>query len=432
MIEAVFEISINLIETFISVDFITRYLGSKYEKWKKRLFFCIAWAIMFVELTIVNYITEFETVGSYIPMAILACYACLCLEGGKALKIWIAVLTHLIVIFTALLTNILLCDIIGYDPYKMITVFNGVRIMGVSTAKIMQFHITRILLKKKYKNPINNYKLLLIVLIPAVSVISLVSLMKAVLISKDISQYVFTGMICIVFANILTYYFFALMDNEYEVAIKAKLFEQYYKELKRSIADKDVFLNEMKTVRHDIKNQLLTIFQYAESGRCEDIKKYVSDLTNNYLPNNLDCISTNNTAIDAIVNSKIAACNKENIFMKVNIKGDTEINLKPEEIAVLFGNLLDNAIEAARETSDRKIVLNVQKNSDYLVILISNSIKSSVLKHNKDLKSTKPDKELHGIGVSSVKKIVEKHNGMIQFYEDENEFYCHIMINAAK
>ena len=155
-------------------------------------------------------------------------------------------------------------------------------------------------------------------------------------------------------------------------------------------------------------------------------------LTNNYLPNILNYINTNNAAFDAVINSKIAVCSQRNIFMEVNIKQNTDIFILPSEIAVLFGNLLDNAIEAAKDTDEKRITVDIQKNASYLIIFVSNSIKSSVLKDNKNLETSKPDKELHGIEIKSIKNIVEKHNGMIQFYEEENEFCCHIMIDTTE
>ena len=326
MIEFIFETGINLIETFISVDFITKYLGTKYTGNRQKAAFVIVWIISFVQITVTNYITDFETFGSYIPMIIYACYAFLCLNGSTPLKIWFAILTHLIVTFTSILTNVILCNIIGYDPYQLITVFNSTRIVGLVIAKIMQFYITRLILRNKYRNPMSNYRCITLIVIPVISVISLCALMKAVFINNDISGYITIGMICIILANIMTYYFFTVMNKEYENTIKAKLLEQQNDALKKSIADKDAFVKEMKAVRHDIKNQLLTIMQYADEGKNNDIKEYVNVLTNNYLPNILNYINTNNAAFDAVINSNIAVCNQKNIFMEVNIKQDTNIS----------------------------------------------------------------------------------------------------------
>lgn len=432
MIEFAFEMTVNFIETFISVDFITKYLGTRNEGVKKNLYFCVAWIIMFSEVTIINHITKFETVGSYIPMVILLFYAFLCLSGGNALKIWIAILTHLTVVFTSIMTNILLCNIIGYDPYKLITVFNSTRVVGVIIAKIMQFYITRIILKNKYRSSMNSHIWIAITIIPVISVISLCSLMKATLINSEIAPYVLIGMICIIIANIMTYYFFAVMSKDYENAMKAKLFEQQNEVLKKSITEKDAFVKEMKEVRHDIKNHLLTILQYAEDKRIEDIKNYVNVLTNNHLPNILNYINTSNAAFDAVVNSKIAVCNQKKIFMEINMMKNTHIKIPQTEIAVLFGNLLDNAAEAAQNTTEKRISLDIKENGNYLIISVSNSINSSVLQRNENLETSKPNKELHGIGIKSIKNIVDRHNGMIQFYEEKGEFCCHIMMETEK
>lgn len=89
------------------------------------------------------------------------------------------------------------------------------------------------------------------------------------------------------------------------------------------------------------------------------------------------------------------------------------------DTGILFGNLLDNAIEAAENTVTKHVSLMVQIKGEYLSILVSNSIDSSVLEHNQQLNSSKTDKELHGIGLKSVKTVVEKYAGMIQFLEGE-------------
>lgn len=432
MIEILFETGINILETLISVDFITRYLGPKYKGGKKYAAFVAVWLIAFIQMTITNYITEFETFGAYIPVVIYAIYAFSCLKGSKMLKLWAAILTHMIVVFTAILTNVILCNIIGYDPYKMITVFNSTRVFGVMTAKALQFALTRILLRYNKKNHMSRERLVTLTIIPVISIISLSALMKAVLINNMLSHYILTGMLCIILANVLTYYFFNVLNNEYENKMNTKLVQQQNEILKESIKDSDAFVSEMKTVRHDIQNQFLTILKFADEGKTAEIKDYINVLTNNHLPKILNYINTNNAAFDAILNTKIAVCSQNNIFVEVSIKKNTVINLPPSEMAILFGNLLDNAIEAAKETEERRVAIDIHTSGIYLVVLVTNSILSSVLEANKNLETSKKNKELHGIGIKSIKNIVDEHNGMIQFYEEENEFCCHVMLDATE
>lgn len=428
MVEVFFETVINLLETFISVGFITTYLGTKFSGYKKVIGFLSFWFLEFALITVINSITEVETIGAYIPMVFYGIYAFLFLNGSVLLKIWLAIFTHLIVISSAVMTNIIICNILGYDSYKMITVFNGIRIMGVIINKIIQFYITRLVLKNRYKNPIERHRWITLIVIPVISVISLSTLLKAVIINNASSKYIFTGMVCIIIANIMTYYFFVIINKEYENVVKAKLLELQNETLKQNIADQDAFVKEMKSVRHDIKNQFLTILKYADENRCDDIKEYVNTLTNNYMPNMLNYINTENMAFDAVINSKVAVCNQMDIFMQVKINQNVSLKLPLDETATLFGNLLDNAVEAAKSSKDKRINLEIEKNGEYLVIIVSNSINSSVLKNNKNLETSKKDKKLHGIGLKSVKNIVAKHNGMIKFYEEKNIFFCHIMI----
>ena len=428
MIEIIFETGINLIETLISTDFITKYLGTKYDGAKKYIGFCVCWFATFAELCIINSIVEFETLAVYIPIIIYFIYAGVCLKGGIWLKLWMSFLTQLMIYGIAVISNLIICNIIGYDPNDMITVFDSTRIIGVIISKIIQFYATRIILRTKHKNPMNSHYGLMLIIIPAVSLISLGALMKATFYNSEIRLYIIIGVACIILADIMTYYFFIVINKEYENTIKAKLLEQQNENLKNNIDDNEAFVNEMKAVRHDIKHQLLTILKYIDDNKLDEAKAYIGVLTNNYLPHILSYIDTGNTVFDAVVNSKIAICNQKHIFMEVNIKSGTDFKIPQAEMAILFGNLLDNAIEAAEFTDEKRITLDIRTNEGYLIISVKNSIKSSVLHTNEELTTSKSDKKLHGIGIKSIKGVVNKYNGMIQFYEEENQFCCHIMI----
>ena len=188
----------------------------------------------------------------------------------------------------------------------------------------------------------------------------------------------------------------------------------------------------MKAVRHDIKNLLIAISGYLDKERIDDAKEYINSLTENYLPNIQEYINTGNGAFDAIVNSKIALCNQKNIFMLVSVMEKSLMDMNAVDIGVLFGNLLDNAIEAADKTKSRRITVEVQIDGEYLSIIVKNSIEKSVLENNSNLETSKKNKTSHGIGIRSVKSIVKKYDGMVQFYEEQNEFCCHILLDLGK
>ena len=115
--------------------------------------------------------------------------------------------------------------------------------------------------------------------------------------------------------------------------------------------------------------------------------------------------------------------------MVVRVMENSLNDINAVDIGVLFGNLLDNAIEAAEKTKNRRITVDVQINGTYLSIIVSNSIECSILETNSTLETSKNNKISHGIGIKSIKSIVKKYEGMIQFYEESNEFCCHILLD---
>lgn len=426
-----FEILINLLETFITVDFLTRYLGSKYSGGKKHIGFIIGWMMAFAEVGIINAVTEFETVGAYIQIIIYFVYSLIFLEGSLLQKAWVSILIHAIVTAIAILTNLTVCNIIGYDPYEMITVFNGIRVISVLITKIILFYITRLILKRKYKNPLNAYAWVILVIIPIVSVISLGALMKAAMLCGEAGGYILVGQICIVIADIMTYCFYLALNKEYENLIKIKLLEQQNENAKKHMEETEAFLERMQTIKHDIKNQLLTIYGYIEKNKNDEAKKYIETLTETY-PSVAAVVNTDNDAFNAIVNSKMELCGRKKIFIGVQVQRNSVSGISAVDTGIIIGNLLDNAIEAADKTAQRRITLEVQRMGRYLSILVRNSIDKSVLEENPKLKTTKGDDEVHGIGIKSVCNVVEKYDGMIDFYEEWGEFCVHVMLDIER
>ena len=432
MVRMTFELGINLIETFIAIEFVTKYLGCRYNDWRKKFGFILVWIIAFLELTAMNYITYFESFGAYIPAVIYFMYALFFLKGSMFLKIWVSVLIQILVTAIAIGTNLFVCNIIGYDPYLMITVFNSTRVISVIITKILLFYITRLILKQKYKNPLENRAWLLLIIIPVISIISLSALMIAAINYDEIQAYILTGMVCIVVSNIITYYFFTMLNREYEIKLKVKLLESRNEDTLKNIESMDAFVRQMKSVRHDMKNQLLIIKNYINSGKADDAGEYIDSLVGGYIPKMQDFINTENDAFNAVMNSKIAVCNQKGIYIEVKEEKLALCDLDIVDVGIIFGNLLDNAIEAAEKTDDKRITVDIQIKGNYLSVVITNSIKESVLKDNSELLTSKSDKEMHGIGLKSVEAVVKKYDGMLQFYEENDEFCCHILLYIKK
>lgn len=95
---------------------------------------------------------------------------------------------------------------------------------------------------------------------------------------------------------------------------------------------------------------------------------------------------------------------------------------------IIFGNLIDNAIENCSANPSKKIIIDLNQDSKYVYIKIKNTINYLVLKYNPQLISKKGTAE-HGIGLSSVKSTLKKYKSEISFSEDKYWFTVLIVID---
>ena len=91
----------------------------------------------------------------------------------------------------------------------------------------------------------------------------------------------------------------------------------------------------------------------------------------------------------------------------------------------MLGNLLDNSIEASEKEDNPFIEVRIKTIKNTLIIAISNKCSSI----STSFETSKPDKMFHGIGLRSVKKIVNKYNGEFSTEYLDNTFIAKVMIN---
>lgn len=423
-----FELAINAVETFLTIDFLTKYLEPKFTGNRKIIAFLIGWLSAFTEICIVNSVTVFETFGTYIHIAVYFIYSLVFLQGGILRKLWASFLIQTIVTVIAIGTNLGVCTVIGYDPLAMITVFNNVRVIAVIITKVLLFYVTRVILSQKHKSPLRQSTWINLMVIPVISIISLCALMKAAMADNGINVYILTGMACIVISNIMTYYFYIVISRDYATKLENKLLKQQKESIDKVVESSEAFVEQMRAVRHDLRNHLFVISSYLHDENINEAQQYIENIHNDCIPVMQSLIYTGDDVFDAIINAKVAVCNQKKIFIQIKISPDYVNKLDKTETAIVFGNLLDNAIEAADLSVQKRIFVIASQREAYMSITVKNSIKESVLDTNSSLVSSKQDKDLHGIGIKNIKAIVKKHEGMIQFYEESGDFCCHILL----
>ncbi len=129
-----------------------------------------------------------------------------------------------------------------------------------------------------------------------------------------------------------------------------------------------------------------------------------------------------NAAVNAVITSKLEQAKQYQIDIDYNLLIPQSLKLNNGEIGVLFGNLLDNAIDACKLLNDQKkrIEIIAKYENEHLILSIKNTTRQ---KNSADLLlSAKADKSLHGFGLKSVESVIENHNGVIDYKVNDNIF----------
>ncbi len=138
---------------------------------------------------------------------------------------------------------------------------------------------------------------------------------------------------------------------------------------------------------------------------------------------------TENEALNIILNEKTLLCNNKNIRFTCIVDGNALNFIENEDIYSLFGNLIDNSIEAVNQLDDNEkiISLKIKQVGNIVSISIKNGYKGKIQMENNLPLSKKEDNIHHGFGMKSIKMVCEKYNGNLRLNIENNIFIVTIL-----
>ncbi len=196
-----------------------------------------------------------------------------------------------------------------------------------------------------------------------------------------------------------------------------QLFRLQYEQYKLSVDNSEMLRKEM----HDLKHYLIALKNETSP---EKKQEYLEELEQEIAIQE-SFQNTGNQVLDVILTNKSLQCRKKNITFKAMIDGDILTFMHVKDICALFGNLLDNAIEATQQVvreENKLINLSVKQKNNFVVVECVNCCEDKVvIPDNAELpRTTKDDKQNHGFGLKSIRQIAEKYNGSMTFSQDRN------------
>ena len=177
---------------------------------------------------------------------------------------------------------------------------------------------------------------------------------------------------------------------------------------------------------HDIKHQIRRLGGGGtiDPNVVEDIARQVDVYDS--------MVRTGNDALDVILSEKGLVCDREGIDFRCMSDGTAVSFMAPTDIYSLFGNALDNAIEASRKVAangGRSIALTVRSAAGMASIHVENRFDGSVALGEKGLPVTsKSDSVNHGFGTRSMQLIAQRYDGVMTMRTVGDAFHLNIAI----
>ena len=184
--------------------------------------------------------------------------------------------------------------------------------------------------------------------------------------------------------------------------------------------------SQMKVRRlyHDINNHIICMKQIKNN----DIYNYIESI-NEELKDFQNKFDTGNRILDIILNEKSLECRKNNIDLSCDINFSKCKFIDMIDVAAIFANILDNAIEACQKVSVNKYIkLRGTIVKSYYVIKCENSKSNEIKVRNNKIMSSKSNKFIHGIGLQSVNSSLKKYDGEFKIVNEKNTFSLKICI----
>lgn len=422
-----FEMAVNAVEVTLILSFLVQYFGYKTETSAKYWGTALIWILSFCIVAFFSWTHLYENYASSLQILVNILFCVTLLRGNIFPKIFVSAFTMGLVAITATLTTLLVAKLPGNQVAFLLSHFSGIRVTSICLTKLLFFVITRIILRIKESGKLKGMDVIALVIVPMLSDLAITLMMYAAIQEPSIQTIVLYAVGIVLILNIVVYFLFIRLGKAGKIKTEMALLALQNECLQENAKDIENMYDTVRALRHDLKNHLLCILSMAEERDVEGIEQYTRQLLQQQNTVNKLIMFSGNKVLDAIINSKSAAAERAGVRLSAIITTPLA-GISPEDITIILGNALDNAIRAAKDSKRKVVDIHIQPQGAYSSIVIANDIAHPVLSDNPALRTTKNIRYRHGFGIQNMRQAVERNQGLIRFYEQNDRFICDILL----
>lgn len=408
-------ILLNIVNPLAIYFLYATFLGK--EKYNKKIV-CLSYFLFYFITTTVLLTTKYSLLNLIFVTSGMFLLTFL-YEGKISFKIFISIIVF---VLFAVLENLIYMIFVNINvSIKEINFEVNFIYLIIKLVMLIGSLITYLFFHKDDENNIPNSVIILLAVVPIFSFLILI--FESIRNPQADKFFLFTISLSFLI-NISVFIIFNVLQKLYKDRMELQNVNQEYKLLNIQRENIKNSTDRLAALEHDLKNKLVPLYYMADSAT--NVEDYLSEIIGEFNSEFL-ISSTGIMEVDAIINSKYEICKKNNINFDLDVNITKATKILYRDLAVILGNLLDNAIEATLKVDDRWIKLVLQNEMDLVFIMVENSFDGMVLMKDGRFLSRK-DKEFSGIGLKNVKYLSSKYNGKMKFTPSTNTFRASLML----
>lgn len=430
----VFDLVGKLMSCMVSVIMVFQYFDAKYLRTyrSKTLYIGMKMICCLLNLIIYLFNSPFANSCFWVALVVLSSRYFYYNEKSNEVKYYLINIAFVLALSTC---ESIGCILVGagakiIDINQQEAVVSFVYTIGGSASAILLYYLIlkRLFINEKIgKISISQYTLYAVITAYVlINIGEILFLIRHELSNKD---YLFL-MADAVFVIMINLYLFYLLDTfaenkdlKYKLALYERQAQSNYEYYTKKIESQKTAM----AVIHDIRKHIKVMEEMKAYDTSREMEAYTYSFEDMIAPL-LVRQYCDNPILNIIINDKADYCEKNDIEFKVEVEKLAIDFIKPIDITTIFGNILDNAIEACEKTEDKKIILMIHPFNDLVYIQLSNSFFGDIKWSTKGVPLSSKG-EQHGIGLNNVEKVLEGYNGNMQFSVEKHVFTVEIMIS---
>ena len=197
--------------------------------------------------------------------------------------------------------------------------------------------------------------------------------------------------------------------------------------LRAEIETEKDFIETAIRYRHDLRHHDAVLLDFLRDGHIEDAIAYIEEHSASIDKTKIQMYSPN-IIFNALLRTYARRCMENNIAFSADTPIPNEIDIPMLSISIIFGNLLENAFEAARKAEKPFMRISAEFDSGKLKAEVRNSMAGNIIWERGIPSSTKRN---GGTGIKSAIAALDKHGGMLRMKQEGKMFLSEVIIPCS-